>query len=148
MNTAGALSVFQHYLLLILLIAGVGVVGGRDASILLPQAIAGLVLAAAFIAEAGYLCCNAGNVAAVGLNFALAAAMSALLGGLVPLVMLPAPLAALAPYVPFTWIWDGLAGVYGVPANPRSVLFLLAGCCALFIVCLWRGARIGRRHAQ
>ncbi len=113
--------------MLVLLLAGVGIAGGRDAGALLPQAIAGLLLAAAFMAGVGYLCCNAGGIAAaVGINFALCFAMTALSGGLVPLVMLPAQLAALAPYVPFTWIWDLMAGVYGVPADPRSVWLLLA----------------------
>ncbi len=148
--TAAQLSAFIFAVLpaFALLIAGVGVVGAGDADILLFQTAAGLVLASALMAAMGYLCCNAGGiVASVGLNFALGIAMTTLSGGLVPIAMLPAPLAALAPYVPFTWIRETLAGVYGVPVNPRSIWLLFAMCCALFLICLWRGARIGRRLA-
>ena len=134
---AGALALL---LLLCLLLAALGMaVGGGFSLSVLP----GLALAALFLSCFGFVCCNLGSVlASVGVNFLVSLCALVVCGGVVPLVLLPAPVGALAALSPIGWMRGALAPLLGAGFSAPNMLALLAGTAALLGACLL----LGRRH--
>lgn len=133
---------------LALLLTGVGLVGGQGAPVQLAPLLGAALLCAFFLSCLSYLLCNIGSViAAVGINFLFSAAVLVLSGGLIPLALLPAPLAALAPYSPLTWMRSCLSSLYGVSPSSLSFLLLAGAAVLLLVLCLLRSAQLERRHA-
>ena len=122
----GALALF---LLLCLLLLAAGLALGGGLSLWL---VPGLVLAALFLSCFGFVLCNVGGpLPSVSLGFLLALTFWVAAGGVVPLVLLPAPVAALAPLSPLVWLRDALAPLFGAPGSPGALAALGGGCAVL-----------------
>ena len=121
----GALALFL--LLCLLLAAGLALGAGFSLWVL-----PGLALAALFLSCFGFVLCNLGGpLSSVSLGFLLSLAFWVMAGGVVPLVLLPAPVAALAPLSPLVWLRDALAPLFGAPGSLGALGALGGGCAVL-----------------
>lgn len=129
--------------MLCLALGGVAVMlGGLAFS---PSALLAVLLVALCFSCAGWLLCNTGGVmAAGGLSFLLAVAMLLCAGGVVPLVLLPAPVAALAPFSPFGWMHTALAPLFGA-AGGFGALWPLAALLVLLAAAVGLASRVASR---
>lgn len=138
---AGAAALF---VLLGLLAGGMAATSGLAPRLIV---LPGMLLVALCLSCFGFLCCNAGNIlGAVSINFLLSMAMLVIAGGLIPQILLPAALAALTPFSPFTWMLGALAPLFGVNAGPQALLQTTA-LAALLILAVqlvaWRTEKGG-----
>lgn len=131
-------------LALLLVGAGLWVPGAGFSAMVLP----GLLGCGLFLAALLYLLCNAGGILPASvLVFVLALAGLVTSGGTIPLVLLPRPLAALAPFSPIAWVRDALAPAFGAPASPAALLALWGGGLVLLGLCLLHARLFERRAA-
>lgn len=120
---------------LVLLLLGCAALGGG--AVFAPSLLLALPLIALCFSAFTFLCCNTGSIlAAVSLNFILAVAAILCCGGIVPLALLPSPVAALAPLSPLGWMRDILSPLFGATQSWASMLWLAAFTAVLFAGCL------------
>lgn len=128
--TAGFLSIF---LMLLLLFTGVAAISGSVAAFL--SILPAIALSALFFSCFAYFINNVGGIlGAVSLNFLLAAIMALSYGGLIPISLLPAPIAALQSFSPLGMMHSACAPLFGV--DEGGLLPLLAAACAAGILAL------------
>lgn len=108
--------------------------------------VPGLLLCAIFMACYAWLCCNLGGVTAASVfNFLLATGFLVTSGGLIPQVLLPAPLAALVPFSPLGWMHSALSPLFGAPAGSWCLPALAVASGLLLALCLLKGHLAERR---
>lgn len=120
---------------LVVLPVGIVCIGGAVPTVgslafLLAAVVLGAVLAACF----GFVCCNAGGLAAAGLLvFLTSAAGLFAAGGILPPVLLPRPIAVVGNATPIGLMRQAVGPLFGLPAQPVALLGL-AGWALLFYI--------------